>query len=170
MSDLADLRGIPGITTTTLAVVDQVRNYVRDYPQLNRLIGGEESSDRQILWALLDATALFNVTPPPTSMMLEELLQANCLPILIRLTTISLLEGVGMLQTRNHINYSNGGINVGVSDKTPLIMQWLQYLRTTVDQLLKQVKISMNIMSILGADKPGVSSEYWAVHNTYSYW
>ena len=45
-------------------------------------------------------------------------------------TVVALIESVGLLQTRNHLNYSTGGINVGTNDKTPLLMQWLQYYRS----------------------------------------
>src|ERR1041385_2044790 len=119
------------------AFVQQVRLAIRDFEELNRLVRGEESSDRMIGWATLDAISRFNGTPHFTNFRLEDLISQNQMHLLTRMTIESLLESVGLLQTRNHINYSNGGINVGVNDKTPLIMNWLQYFKATTEQRLQ---------------------------------
>ncbi len=84
------------------------------------------------------------------------------------MTGISLIEQVGLLQTRNHINYSTGGMNVGVNDKTPLLMNWLQYFKSFTDQRKQHVKVALNIEGILGPSNSGVFSEYWAVNATYA--
>jgi hypothetical protein len=86
---------------------------------------------------------------------------------MLRLTVIAIMESVGLLQTRNHINYSNGGVNVGVNDKTPMIMEWLRYYKSSADQLLLRVKTALNIESILGPSNSGVHSELWAVNASY---
>lgn len=162
------LQGIPGMTQTTRDFVQLVRLFTRDFPELNRLVAGEESSDRQIAWAVLDAMADFNGTPHLTSLSLEDLLQRNQHALLLRMTTIALIESVGLLQTRNHINYSNGGINVGVNDKTPMLMNWLQYFKATTEQMKQRVKVALNIEGILGPSNSGVHSELWAVNATYA--
>jgi hypothetical protein len=120
-----------------------------------------------IAWAVLDAMSDFNGTPPLGSISLEDLLQRQQHHLLLRMTVESLIESVGLLQTRNHINYSNGGINVGVNDKTPLLMNWLQYFKSTTEQQKQRVKVAMNIEQILGPNNPGVHSELWAVNATY---
>jgi len=147
------------------AFVYGVRRFTRDHAELNRLIRGQESTDRQVAWAAVDALSAFNGTPPVTQHSLGFLLQKQQEHLLRRMTVISLLESVGLLQTRNHLNYSDGGINVAVSDKTPMIMNWLGYFKGSTDQMKMQVKIAMNIESILGDS--GVFSEYWAVNSTY---
>ena len=88
--------------------------------------------------------------------------------LLLRMTVCSVIESVGLLQTRNHINYSNGGITVGVNDKTPMLMNWLQYFKATTDQMKLRVKVAMNIGAILGPSNAGVHSEYWATNSTYA--
>jgi hypothetical protein len=148
--------------------VQTVRLYTRDHPQLNRLVAGEESSDQIIAWATLDALADFNGTPPFIgTFTLESLLYRDQQALLLRMVTCSLLESVGLLQTRNHINYSNGGINVGVNDKTPLIMNWLQYFKGTTEQMKQRVKVSFNIEQIIGPNNPGIHSELWATNASY---
>lgn len=161
------LQGIEGMSPTMRAFVQQVRLFLRDFAALNRLIAGEESSERMIGWAVLDAISRFNGTPHFTRFALEDLLQMQLHNLLTRMTTESLLESVGLLQTRNHINYSNGGINVGVNDKTPLIMNWLQLFKSTTEQRLVQTKVAINIGYILGPANAGSPSEYWAVNQTY---
>lgn len=147
--------------------VQVVRDYTRDHAELNRLIAGQETNDRMIAWAVLDAVSLFNGTPHFTMLSLEDLLERNQHFLMLRLTVITLLESVGLLQTRNHINYSNGGLNVGVNDKTPLILQWLQYFKASTMEMMQRVKVAMNIEGILGPSNSGVHSELWAVNATY---
>src|SRR3954468_4840113 len=99
-------------------LVASVRSFLRDYKELNRLIAGEESSNRQIVWAICDALDDYNTTPPFTQFDLNTFPSRS---LLVRATTISLLESIGLLQTRNHLSWSDGGLTVGVSDKTPFI-------------------------------------------------
>lgn len=162
------LEGIPGISRTTRDFVQVVRLYLRDFPQLNRIVKGEESSDRQILWAISDAIADFNGTPHFTTLQLDDLLGRSQHNLVLRMTVISLIESVGLLQTRNHINYSTGGTNVGVNDKTPMLMNWLQYFKATTEQMKGRVKVALNIEGILGPGNSGVFSEYWSTNATYA--
>lgn len=161
------LQGVDSMSANMRAFVSTVRLYTRDLPELNRLIKGEESSDRMIAWATLDALDNFNGTPHFTSLSLDDLLNLNQRSLMLRLTVEALIESVGLLQTRNHLNYSTGGINVGTSDKTPLLMQWLQYFRSFTGQKLQRVKVTLNMESILGSDQVGVHSEYWATNLSY---
>jgi len=162
------LQGIPGVTQATRDFVQLVREYTRDFKELNRIVAGEESSDRQVLWALFDALSDFNGTPPLTAVTLEDLLCRNQHALLLRMTTIALVESVGLLQTRNHINYSDGGISMGVNDKTPILMNWLQYFKATTEQMKQRVKVALNIEGILGPSNVGVMSEYWSTNATYA--
>lgn len=162
------LEGLPGISPTTQVFVQRVRGYLRDFPELNRLVAGVESTDRQIVWAVVDAVDDFNGTPPFTLSSLEELLSRGQGALLTRMTVCSLVESIGLLQTRNHINYSTGGTSVGVNDKSPILMNWLQYFKSTTEQMKQRVKVAMNIESILGPANSGAFSEYWATNQTYS--
>jgi hypothetical protein len=161
------LQGVNNMSPAMRTFVQVVRDYMRDHPELNRLIAGQETNNRLIAWSVLDAISLYNGTPPTTMDSVETLLQRQQHHLLLRLTVITILESVGLLQTRNHINYSNGGINVGVNDKTPLLMNWLQYFKSTTEQQKQRVKVAMNIEQILGPNNPGVHSELWAVNATY---
>src|SRR5271155_3030637 len=142
------LQGIPHMSQCFKDFVQMIRLYARDFPELNRIVAGEESSDRQIAWAVYDAMSDFNGTPHFTSFTLDDLLQLNQHALILRMATISLIESVGLLQTRNHINYSNGGINVGVNDKTPMLMNWLTYFKAFTEQMKQRVKVAINIGNI----------------------
>lgn len=162
------LQGVQRLSPAMQAFIQSVRLYLRDHPQLNRLVAGEESSDPILAWAVMDAMADFNGTPPWIgNWTVETFLQKSQQALLLRMTTISVLESVGLLQTRNHLNYSNGGINVGVNDKTPMIMNWLQYFKGSTEQMKQKVKVAANIEQILGPHNPGIHSELWSVNASY---
>lgn len=162
-----ELQAVIPMSRSLQEFVPVVRAYLRDLPELNRLLAGQETGDRFIAWSILDAMARFNGTPHFTSLSFDELLAYNQHYLLLRMTVETILESVGLLQTRNHINYSNGGINVGVNDKTPMIQAWLQLFSAKNEQMITRVKVALNIQGILGAENVGVHSELWAVNSTY---
>lgn len=162
-----ELQAVVPLSPAMQAFVPVVRAYMRDTPELNRLVAGEETGDRFIAWSVLDAISRFNGTPHFTAFSLEDLLSYQQHYLLLRLTVQTIIESVGLLQTRNHINYSNGGINVGVNDKTPLLMGWLQFFSAYNEQMITRAKVAINIGSILGVGNVGVHSEYWAINATY---
>lgn len=141
-----------------------VRMFMRDYPELNRLIKGEEHSDRLIAWAVIDALEDFNTTPPMTGYGLSSFPSKH---LLLRGTIISLLESVGLLMTRNHLTFSDGGIQVGVSDKTPLIQSWIQLFTNKYEQKKQQLKVALNIEGGWGG---GLHSEYLWTSGFYGGW
>jgi len=144
--------------------VGVVRQFMRDYPELNRLIKGEEHSDRLIAWAVIDALEDFNTTPPMTGYGLSSFPSKH---LLLRGTVISLLESVGLLMTRNHLTFSDGGIQVGISDKTPLIQSWIQLFTNKYEQKKMQLKIALNIEGGWGG---GLHSEYLWTSGFYGGW
>lgn len=134
--------------------VGVVRAFMRDYAELNRLITGQEHSDRLIAFAIIDALEDFNTTPPMTSYQLSNFPSKS----LLRMgAIINLLESVGLLMTRNHLTFSDGGIQVGVSDKTPLIQSWIQLFTNKYEQKKDRLKVALNIEGGWGG---GVHSEY----------
>lgn len=146
------------------AIVDQVRLFTRDYAELNRLIAGEESSNRQIVWAIMDTLDDFNATPPFTSLSMSQFPSRS---LFIRGVTCSLLESIGLLQTRNQLTFSDGGIQVGISDKTPFIQSWLQLFRNSYEEKKMKIKVAMNIENAWGG---GIFSEFRFINNFYGEW
>jgi hypothetical protein len=166
MAELQGMGDLPGLSDQFNAFIHMMRLWLRDYPQLNRLIRGVENSNRQIAWAVLDFLSDFNGTPPPLGQYtIEQLLDLGYLSLARRGTAIALIESVGMLQTRNQLNFSDGGINVGVSDKTPQLQSWLAHFQSKYEQDKMKVKISLNIQGIMG--ESGVHSEYYFINGFY---
>jgi hypothetical protein len=154
---------IPSASKRMNEIVAMIRLYIRDFPELNRLISGEETSDRMIAWAVVDALDDFNSTPPFIGN--YGLTNFPSLSLLREATVIRILESVGLLQTRNQMNYSDGGIQVSVSDKGSMLMGWIQMFRNSYEQKKTRIKSSLNVeLAFSGA---GVSSEYFVVNSLY---
>ncbi len=161
---VSDPSPLPAADLELNAFVAQVRAFMRDYPELNRLISGVESSNRQIIWAVFDALDDFNSSPPFTFFSIPGFPSKS---LLIRGTVISLLESIGLLQTRNHLSFSDGGLQVGVSDKTPFIQSWLQLFGNKYEEKKMKLKVAYNIESSWGG---GLSSEFRYINNFYGEW
>lgn len=139
--------------TTAIAMI---RLYMRDYPQLNRLISGEESTDRMIAWAVLDTIDDYNITPPligqvrvasfPSASLLRE--GAVC----------RLLESVAILGTRNYIQFSDGGTSVSFTSNIPMIQNMAAMMRNSYEEKKLRLKTALNIASGFGA---GAHSDYY---------
>lgn len=166
-TQLQGLSGIPGTTDVFNAFIQTVRFFTRDHPQLNRLIKGEESSDRMIAWAILDFLSDFAGTPPNLGYYsLDQMLNMHYQSFALRGTCVALLQSVGILQTRNHLQFSDGGISVNVSDKAPMWMQWIRDFQNKYEQEKVSRKISLNIAQLLGTFA-GSHSEYFFINGWY---
>jgi len=156
---------VPSIPVPLQQLINTVRLYLRDYPELNRLIRGQEHSDRMIMWAVADAIDDWNSTPPLIPRV--DLQNFPSKSLLLRGIVISLLESIGLLMTRNHLTFSDGGIQVGVSDKTPLIQSWLQLIGNRYEEKKQKLKIAINIELGWGQ---GMHSEYLWTNGFYGGW
>jgi len=144
-------------------MIAYVRQYMRDYPELNRLTQGYESSPRMIAWAIVDALDDWNTTPPFLGTTTIDNFPSKHL--LCRAAAISLLESIAMLQMRNHISFSDGGISVSVNDKAPMIMQWVSMLKSGYEDKKVRMKSSMNVEAAM--DGIGATSEYFVINGVY---
>jgi hypothetical protein len=140
---------------------------MRDFPELNRLVAGEESSDRMVAFAATEAMSDFNSEPPQLGFYTFDMFVSKGWIHPLRIGTINeLLHMVGLLQTRNHLPFSDGGLNVAVSDKTPLLQSWIQLFGAKWENWKQKTKVAQNISGILtGAG--GVSSELFAVNGYF---
>jgi hypothetical protein len=157
------ITSIPTASAKMNELVGYIRLYLRDFPHLNRLIDGEETSDRMIAWAIVDALDDWNATPPFIGAV-----SITCFPsisLLRTAATIRILESVALLQMRNHLSYSDGGTSVSVSDKAPLLLNMIQMMTASYEQKKDRMKASMNIeMAMSGS---GTFSEYFIINGTY---
>lgn len=166
---MSAVTGIAGISSEMVNFVQILREMLRDKPELNRLIRGEESSDRLLYMAANLAVVRYLGTPPISEgLTLADLMRMNQQDVLLDLAILQILKSVMLLQARNQINYSSGGTTVGINDKALLLLKLFQTLESTTSQELKTRKTALNIISILG--ETGVHSEYAVLHNSYVFW
>lgn len=167
LQGLADPALIPGASVEFCQFVATIRLYLRDFPELNRLVAGEESSDRMIAWAVIDAIEDFNGTPPMIgTYTFSDLLSQGQASLLRKGAVVNLLTSVGILQTRNHLAFSDGGLNVAISDKTPLLQSWIQLFQQQWETGKQRVKVAWNIEALLGGPS-GAHTEYFALSGYY---
>lgn len=154
---------LPSASARMNEMIAYVRLYMRDFPELNRLIAGYESSPRMIAWAIVDALDDWTTTPPFLGAVTIQNFPSKHL--LCRGAVISLLESVAMLQMRNQLTFTDGGITVSVNDKAPMIMQFLQMMKAGYEDKKIRMKSSLNIeLAMTGS---GHFSEYFVINGTY---
>jgi hypothetical protein len=141
--------------------VPEVRAYLRDFSELNRLISGEESSSRMISYCVHLAVDEFNTTPPLTS---HKIANFPSRSILLQLTIVHLLTSVGILKSRNRFQYSDGGWSSDTEQQDSAYQNWIQLLRSQLNPRLQSLKIALNIEGGWGA---GVPSEYGWINGWY---
>ena len=164
----ADTAHISGASPAFNQFISDTRYFIRDLPELNRLVSGQESSDRMIALCAIGAISEFNSQPPligPYSF--GDFVQNGWIDPLRTGTIIKVLTSVGILQTRNHLPFSDGGLNVAVSDKTPLLQAWIQLLKGEWMQWKQHVKVAKNISQLL-TGQGGVASELFYIHGYYA--
>jgi hypothetical protein len=145
--------------------IQVVRMVMRDYPELNRLIRGEEHSDRLIAWAILDVIDDWNTTPPLIGpVTISSFPSAH---LLVQGTVVSLLKSAGLLMTRNAIAFSDGGFSYN-TDKTAALMAWIQLHDNEYEKKKLRLKTATNIARAWGG---GLHSEYlWISSGWYGSW
>lgn len=149
---------------TTVGTLDQqaeekarrlLRLFLNDTPELNRLIRAQETNDERLDLALSLAIDDFNITPPLLNMYTVG--NFPSLYMLIYGGTIHVLRSAGILQSRNELSYSSGGVSVRIFDKTQLYQSWIAQFVADYERKKQNYKISLNINSSLAS---GVMSEY----------
>lgn len=133
-----------------------LRLFLNDTPELNRLIRREESDDTKLDLAIDLAVDNYNVTAP----VLQTHTVANfpSLYLLIYGATIQVLRSAGILQSRNELAYSSGGVSVRIFDKTQLYQSWIAQFVAEYERTKANFKIASNINNALAGS--GVASEY----------
>jgi len=132
-----------------------LRLFLNDTPELNRLIRREESNDDRLDLALELAVDDYNITTP----LLTKVTIATfpSLWMLMYGASIQVLRSQGLLQSRNELNYSSGGVAVRIFDKTQNYQSWIAQFVADYERKKQNFKIAQNIASAMAG---GVASEY----------
>ena len=142
----------------TQALINRLRNQLRDFGLLNRLTDGEENSDAQIYEALMQALEDWNEMTAPFTQF-EDVATFPLRGTLLIGARAYLLESVALLVSRNSLAYSDGGIQVGNdSQRYQELMSHAQYARGIFTQKAQDQKYALNVSKAMGQD--GLFSEY----------
>lgn len=147
---------------TLQSVLAEVRNYLRDHPELNRLIDGEETSDRQMRWYIAEVVDDWNLTPPPIGYQPISNIPRS---VLIKGVMAEVLFSVAILNLRNSLRYTDGQVTVDL-DKHQSLVAMSQMMKREYELKRDKIKVSQNISNALGA-VCGVHSEYYYIASYY---
>ena len=132
-----------------------LRRFVRDYPELNRLLRQQEHTPEDLDLALDLTVAEYNAKSPPLAEVTID--SYPNLWLLLHGGAIHLIRSAGIMQARNRLPYSSGGISVRMFDKTEIYMQWVREFIADYSHTLTESKIATNLQGGWG----GVHSAYW---------
>lgn len=133
---------------------EAVRNFLRDLPIYNTLLGGYETENTNLDVCVELALSDFNETAPRISNYTVK--NFPSFVILLYGTVIQVLISAGILQSRNDLNYSAGGVTVQISDKAGQYRNWLDFLIRQYQMMKTNLKIQLNMDQAWGS----VPSEY----------
>lgn len=147
---------MPGKTIDEYVV--DLRELLQDHPQFNRLLlWQEESGDGALRFALRQALDRYNYRIPPfMGGVTFESFPADSL--IVQLAASTVLEMVGVLRTRNSLNYSDAGLSIRDTEKSQDYRQWaLQFKQEALSDAMAYKQIR-NVQSILYSG--GIGSSY----------
>ena len=149
------------INLTVDQVVARLRLYLGDNPSENRLIPGQELSDDKLKLAIELALDEFNKTPPFMNFTVATF---PSLSVLLQGSTVHCLVMAGLIQSRNYLQFGDGGISEILGDKAPVYQGWIQLLQSTLKNYQKStddIKTALNMESAFGV----IPSPYGYWHN-----
>ena len=143
----------PGIRKSEDELVKMLRTFLGDTPEDNKLIPDKEMSDDKLKLALNLALDEYNNTPPFEQ---RSFLTFPSLSIIIHGGAIQALTMAGIIQTRNYLNFSDGGIQEVISDKASGYQSWIGNLVSKYQQEALNIKTALNMEENFGI----ISSPY----------
>jgi hypothetical protein len=131
-----------------------LRLFMRDTPQLNRLIRKEESDNTLFEFAIEMTLSDWNSTTPLIGSV--SICNFPSLFLLLHGSAIQLLASQGIYQARNELNYNAGGSSFIRANKSNYYMQWMINFDNKYQLMKRNIKIQQNISLGWG----GIVSEY----------
>lgn len=134
------------------------RAFIRDNPNTNALLDGQETDDTLIGLCLDLAMDDWNSSPPLIGNYALESHPSQSLILIC--TVLWILKSAGIMQSRNQLDYASGGITIATSNKTPLYQSWINLLMQEYEAKKANFKKAVNAEMAYG----GISSEYVQVN------
>jgi len=153
-------------------LIERIRVHTRDWAELNRLIEGEEHSDRMILMAIQDILDDYNNSPPPIGV--RFVTDFPNWRLLIDGILAVLLESAALLYARNDVAYAHAGTQVQFN-QSQTYMQMSQMYWQRYEAKKKEQKVSENMQQAVAATG-GFFSDFvltfrptWRIYNLMDY-
>lgn len=152
------------LSDTFKEFVQSVRDYLRDYPDLNRLVDGVENSTLFLVRSVLFMLDDFAGMPPNLGFFtIDTLVNHQMARSICLLGTLAhILRSVLLLANRNTLSFSDGGINVNLEGRIPTLQSLEAQIRAEWRDAAHRKKIAMNIEGASGSF--GMPSEYSLIH------
>ena len=126
-------------------LISDFRIYSGDLPEYNRLMEGTESSDEKLKLAFQLWLHSFTNTPPIIKEFKYE--DFNNFNIVFEGVMIQTLTMNGIVNTRNFLNFNDGGVSFTVADKGQAYMQWINMFMQKHRQDVEDLKVALNLES-----------------------
>ena len=131
-----------------------LRLFLRDTPELNRLIRREESNNELLDFAIEMTISDWNSTSPFIDRV--DIHNYPSLYLLMHGAVVQILKTQGLYQARNELTYQAGGSSFTRFNKSSYYMNWMINLANDYENKKRNMKIAKNIIGGFG----GVNSEY----------
>ena len=131
-----------------------LRLFLRDTPQLNRLIRKEESDNELLDFAIEMTISDWNSTSPHIDRI--DIQNYPSLYLLMHGAVIQIMKSQGIYQARNEFTYQAGGSSFMRFNKSSYYVNWMINLSNDYEIKKRNMKIAKNITGGWG----GVASEY----------
>jgi hypothetical protein len=135
----------PGINKTKEEIVVLLRTFMGDTKEENKLIPGEELSNDKLSLAVDLCIDEFNNQPPFTQFNVKSF---PSLMVIIHGSVVHALIMAGLVQARNYLQFSDGGISEVLSDKSPSYQGWINAMTNTIRSYKATsdaIKVSINM-------------------------
>lgn len=141
--------------TPIIVTVDQVRRFMRDYPDKNILLDDVEFTQEDVNQGVEMVTSKYNALPPQTNLNPQSW-PSNLQYVLLLGVAAYLIKSCSFLQLRNQATYQDGDIApIGIDDKYPLYVQFFQTLDNEWMSLVTRIKAQNNLESAYGCLSSG---------------
>jgi hypothetical protein len=121
---------------------EDVRFFISDYPEVNRLLGEEEFSDEYIHKCQQFAIANYNDMAPFTQYQIEEF---PFFTVLLHGTLYYMLRGAGLKRARNKLAYNAGDATVDDEAVSDLYLSLSDNFRGLFENKARETKIAENM-------------------------
>lgn len=141
----------PGIGMTQAQVVETLRLFLGDRPENNHLTPGFELGDDKLALAVKLAMDEFNNTPP--FMQFTDIATFPSLKVLLHGSVVQCLIMAGLIQSRNYLQYNDGGISEAFSDKAPSYQSWITQATGILNNYKQEtdaIKVALNMERAFG--------------------